>query len=55
MQAKNGCKTMAMALTGWKAIVYDITRKESFNPAISTYRVTTDEAMRELDSGNFGG
>ena len=27
MQAKNCCKTMEMELTGWKAIVYDITRK----------------------------
>lgn len=27
MKAKNCCKTMEMELTGWKAIVYDITRK----------------------------
>jgi hypothetical protein len=96
---------MEMELTGWKAIVYDITRKmealpggekekilpniedlhiliaemddridqirdnctpevgmddiqaerEAFNAAISSLRVTTDEAMRGLGSGNFGG
>jgi hypothetical protein len=27
MKAKNCCKTMEMELTGWKAIVYDITQK----------------------------
>ena len=27
MKAKNCCKTMEMELTGWKAIVYDITHK----------------------------
>jgi len=27
MKAKNCCKTMEMELTGWKAIIYDITRK----------------------------
>jgi hypothetical protein len=27
MKAINCCKTMEMELTGWKAIVYDITRK----------------------------
>jgi len=27
MNATNCCKTMEMELTGWKAIVYDITRK----------------------------
>jgi len=27
MKARNCCKTMEMELTGWKAIVYDITRK----------------------------
>jgi hypothetical protein len=27
MNAINCCKTMEMELTGWKAIVYDITRK----------------------------
>lgn len=105
MQARNCCKTMAMELTGWKAIVYDITRKmeqlpggekekirpniedlhmlisemddridqiranctpetgmddiqterKAFDNAISTLRVTTDEAMRGLGGGNFGG
>jgi hypothetical protein len=105
MKAKNCCKTMEMELTGWKAIVYDITRKmdqlpggqkekiqaniedlhiliaemddrieqirnncspetgmddirterESFNKAISSLRVSADEAMRGLGGGNFGG
>ena len=27
MKARNCCKTMEMELTGWKAIIYDITRK----------------------------
>lgn len=27
MEARNCCKTMEMELTGWKAIIYDITRK----------------------------
>ena len=105
MKARNCCKTMEMELTGWKAIVYDITRKmeklpgaekekvhpniqdlhmlitemddrieqirntctpetgmddikterEAFNASISTLRVTTEEAMRGLGAGNFGG
>ncbi len=105
MLAKNCCKTMEMELTGWKAIVYDITRKmeelpggekekirpniedlhmliaemderidqirdnckpetciddiqterESFNAAVSTLRVSTEEAMKGLGGGNFGG
>jgi len=105
MLAKNCCKTMEMELTGWKAIVYDITRKmeqlpggerekirpniedlhmligemddrieqirencrpetciddilterKAFDAAISTLRVNTDEAMRGLGAGNFGG
>jgi hypothetical protein len=105
MKARNCCKTMEMELTGWKAIVYGITRKmealpggekekirpniedlhiliaemddridqirenctpemgmadiqaerEAFNAAISSLRVTTDEAMRGLGGGNFGG
>ena len=105
MKAKNCCKTMEMELTGWKAIVYDITRKmdqlpggqkekiqpniedlhilitemderieqirnnctpetgmddiqterESFNKAISTLRVSAEEAMRGLGGGDFGG
>jgi hypothetical protein len=105
MKARNCCKTMEMELTGWKAIVYDITRKmeklpggekekvlpsiedlhmliaemddridqirdnctpetgiddiqterERFNDAISTLRVNTEEAMRGLGGGNFGG
>ena len=105
MKAKNCCKTMEMELTGWKAIVYDITRKmdqlpggqkekiqaniedlhiliaemddrieqirnncspetgmddirterESFNKAISSLRVSAEEAMRGLGGGNFGG
>jgi hypothetical protein len=96
---------MEMELTGWKAIVYDITRKmeelpggekekirpniedlhmliaemderidqirdnckpetciddiqterESFNAAVSTLRVSTEEAMKGLGGGNFGG
>ncbi len=105
MKAKNCCKTMEMELTGWKAIVYDITRKmetlpggekskvlpniedlhmliaemddrieqirtrctpetgmddikterETFNKSISTLRVNTEEAMRGLGGGDFGG
>ncbi|BBO74574.1 hypothetical protein DSCW_19910 [Desulfosarcina widdelii] len=105
MKAKNCCKTMEMELTGWKAIVYEITRKmealpggkreeilpniedlhilitemddridqiranctpetgmddiktdrEAFNAAISTLRVTTEEAMKGLGGGDFGG
>ena len=105
MRALNCCKTMEMELTGWKAIVYDITRKmealpggektkilpniedlhiliaemddridqirenctpetgmediqtdrEAFNKSISTLRVTMEEAMQGLGSGNFGG
>ena len=105
MKAKNCCKTMEMELTGWKAIVYDITRKmetlpggkrekilpgiedlhmliaemderidqirdnctpetciddiqterEGFNAALSTLRVNTEEAMRGLGGGDFGG
>lgn len=105
MKARNCCKTMEMELTGWKAIVYDITRKieslpggekekvlpsiedlhmliaemddridqirdnctpetgiediqterEHFNAAISTLRVNTEEAMKGLGGGNFGG
>ena len=105
MHAKNCCKTMEMELTGWKAIVYDITRKmeqlpggekekirpniedlhmligemddrieqirencrpetcmddilterKTFDAAISTLRVNTDQAMRGLGAGNFGG
>ena len=105
MKARNCCKTMEMELTGWKAIVYDITRKmdqlpggqkekiqaniedlhmliaemddridqirnncspetgmddiqverESFNKAISSLRVSAEEAMRGLGGGNFGG
>ena len=105
MLAKNCCKTMEMELTGWKAIVYDITRKmeelpggekekirsniedlhmliaemderidqirdnctpetgiddiqterESFNSAVSTLRVGTEEAMKGLGGGDFGG
>lgn len=105
MKARNCCKTMEMELTGWKAIVYDITRKmerlpgaqrskilpniedlhmliaemddrieqvrsrctpetgmddiqterEAFNASLSTLRVSTDEAMRGLGGGNFGG
>lgn len=105
MEAKNCCKTMEMELTGWKAIVYDITRKmealpggekervrsniedlhmligemderieqirenctpetcmddiqterRAFDAAISTLRVNTEEAMRGLGAGNFGG
>ncbi len=105
MKAKNCCKTMEMELTGWKAIVYDITRKmedlpggekarilpniedlhmliaemddridhirntctpetgmddikterEAFHNAVSTLRVNTEEAMRVLGAGNFGG
>ncbi|MBI9084024.1 MAG: hypothetical protein JEZ11_10535 [Desulfobacterales bacterium] len=105
MKAKNCCKTMEMELTGWKAIVYDITRKmeklpggekekilphisdlhilveemderidqiranckpetgmediiserKAFDAAISTLRVTTQEAMEGLAAGDFGG
>ena len=105
MKAKNCCKTMEMELTGWKAIVYDITRKmeklpggekskvlpniedlhmliaemddrieqirtnctpetgmddikterDAFNKSISTLRVNTEEAMRGLGGGDFGG
>ncbi|MBL0715143.1 MAG: hypothetical protein JJV98_15755 [Desulfosarcina sp.] len=105
MKAKNCCKTMEMELTGWKAIVYDITRKmeqlpggekekihsniedlhmlitemddridqirenctpdtgmddiqaerAAFDASISTLRVTTEEAMRGLGAGDFGG
>jgi len=105
MKARNCCKTMEMELTGWKAIVYDISRKmeqlpggekekirphiedlhmligemddrieqirtnctpetgmddiqterKSFDQAISTLRVTSEEAMRGLGAGNFGG
>lgn len=105
MKAKNCCKTMEMELTGWKAIVYDITRKmeklpggekekllphlsdlhilveemderieqirancipetgiedimterQAFDAAISTLRVTTQEAMEGLAAGDFGG
>jgi hypothetical protein len=105
MQAKNCCKTMEMELTGWKAIVYDITRKmeqlpggektrilaniedlhmlitemddrieqirdnckpetgmedikserEAFNNAVSRLRMSTEEAMRGLAAGDFGG
>ena len=105
MKAKNCCKTMEMELTGWKAIVYDITRKmeelpgvhkskilpniedlhmlitemddrienirtrctpetgmddiqterKAFNAAVSTLRVNTEEAMRGLGGGDFGG
>jgi hypothetical protein len=105
MKAKNCCKTMEMELTGWKAIVYDITRRmerlpgvqkskilpniedlhmliaemddridqirsrctpetgmddiqterEAFNASLSSLRVGTEEAMRGLGSGNFGG
>lgn len=105
MKARNCCKTMEMELTGWKAIVYDITRKmerlpggekekvlpniedlhmligemddridrirenctpetgmddiqterENFNAAVTTLRVSTEEAMRGLGGGNFGG
>ncbi len=105
MKARNCCKTMEMELTGWKAIVYDITRKmetlpggekekihaniedlhmlitemddridqirenckpetgimdiqeerEAFNAAVTTLRVSTDEAMNVLGAGDFGG
>ena len=105
MKAKNCCKTMEMELTGWKAIVYDITRKmealpggekekiraniedlhmlvsemderieqiretctpetgiddirterEAFNTAVSNLRMSTEEAMRGLGGGDFGG
>ena len=105
MKAKNCCKTMEMELTGWKAIVYDITRKmeqlpggkkekvrsniedlhmligemddrieqirencspetgmddiqterKAFDAALATLRVNTEEAMRGLGPGNFGG
>lgn len=105
MKAKNCCKTMEMELIGWKAIVYDITRKmevrpsgekekilpniedlhiliaemddridqirescspetgmddimaerSAFNKSLSTLRVSTEEAMRGLGGGNFGG
>jgi len=105
MTATNCCKTMEMELTGWKAIVYDITRKmetlpggqresirpniedlhmliaemddridqirqnckpetciddiqterKAFNASLSSLRVTTEEAMRGLGGGNFGG
>jgi hypothetical protein len=105
MNATNCCKTMEMELTGWKAIVYDITRKmealpggekgkllaniedlhmliaemddridqiranckpetciediqterDAFNASLSTLRVSTEEAMRGLGAGNFGG
>jgi hypothetical protein len=105
MNATNCCKTMEMELTGWKAIVYDITRKmeelpggeksklraniedlhmliaemddridqirenckpetciediqterDAFNASLSTLRVNTEEAMRGLGGGDFGG
>jgi len=105
MKARNCCKTMEMELTGWKAIIYDITRKmealpskektkilpsiedmhilitelddridhirdtctpetgiediqserEAYNTSLSTLRVTAEEAMQGLGSGNFGG
>ncbi len=105
MKARNCCKTMEMELTGWKAIIYDITRKmealpgkdkskilpniedmhmliselddridqirdnctpetgiadiqserDAYNKSLSTLRVTAEEAMRGLGSGNFGG
>ena len=29
--------------------------RESFNAAVSTLRVSTEEAMRGLSGGNFGG
>jgi hypothetical protein len=31
------------------------TEREAFNASISTLRVTTEEAMRGLGAGNFGG
>jgi hypothetical protein len=105
MNAINCCKTMEMELTGWKAIVYDITRKmealpggektkvlpniedlhmliaemddridqirenckpetciddiqterAAFDASLSTLRVSTEEAMKGLGGGNFGG
>ncbi|MGB5985289.1 MAG: hypothetical protein WBG37_08280 [Desulfobacterales bacterium] len=105
MKARNCCKTMEMELTGWKAIVYDITRRmeklpgaekskilpniedlhmliaemddridqirdnctpetgiddirterEAFNAAVTSLRVNTEEAMRGLGGGDFGG
>lgn len=105
MKARNCCKTMEMELTGWKAIVCDITRKmdqlpggqkekiqanledlhmliaemddridqirdnctpetgmddiqterEAFNKSVSSLSVTTEEAMRGLGAGDFGG
>jgi hypothetical protein len=103
--AVNCCKTMEMELTGWKAIVYDITRKmealpsgekgkilpniedlhmliaemddridqirenckpetciddiqaerAAYDASLSRLRVTTEEAMRGLGGGDFGG
>lgn len=105
MKARNCCKTMEMELTGWKAIVYDITRKmeqlpggqkekilpniedlhilieemderieqirdtctpetgiediqaerKAYDASISSLRVTAEEAMKGLASGDFGG
>jgi hypothetical protein len=105
MKAKNCCKTMEKEVNGWKAMVYDITRKmeglpgdqkskilpniedlhmliaemddridqirtrctpetgmddiqterEAFNASVSTLRVNTEEAMRGIGGGDFGG
>jgi hypothetical protein len=42
MKAKNCCKTMEMELTGWKAIVYDITRKMEALPGGEKTKVLTN-------------
>lgn len=42
MKAKNCCKTMEMELTGWKAIVYDITRKMEALPGGEKTKILTN-------------
>ena len=58
MKAKNCCKTMEMELTGWKAIVYDITRKieklsggekEKIFPHISDLHILIEEMDARID------
>ncbi len=39
MKARNCCKTMEMELTGWKAIIYDISRKMENLPAADREKI----------------
>ncbi|MBI9084026.1 MAG: hypothetical protein JEZ11_10545 [Desulfobacterales bacterium] len=58
MKAKNCCKTMEMELTGWKAIVYDITRKmeklpggekEKILPHITDLHILVEEMDERIE------